>query len=138
MTACAATLRQLHLASHGADFVASATELVDEWEADRARLDRVEAILAFMEDHPELDYGAPGPLVHYVETCHGRGCSRLLTASIRRRPTPHTIWMLNRLINGTPDAETRRTYVGLMADAAEHPEAAPGARDEARWFLDQS
>lgn len=137
MTVFADTLRRLQSASRGPDFGARSTELVDEWEAGASDLDRVEAILAFMESHSELEYGTPGPLVHFVETYRDRGYSQLLTASVSRRPTAHTLWMLNRLINGTTHAETRRTYVHLMAGAAAHPEADPGTRDQAHWFLAQ-
>jgi hypothetical protein len=83
----------------------------------------VRAILEFMETHPDVDLGAPGPLVHFVEQLYERGYEPELLASLRRRPVPHTIWMLHRIINGTRDARLREQYWASIAEAGKHPAA---------------
>jgi hypothetical protein len=120
------------------DFAGCASELVDTWVDGGVGREAVDPILRFMESHPELDYGMPGGLVHFVERFHRRGYEQLLLPSIARRPTSHTLWMLNRLINGTHDAETRRSYVQAMRSAAIHQLADAEAREQARGFLAES
>src|SRR5690242_2618518 len=89
------------------DFSAASEAIVNGWSAAGAGLETVEPILRFLESNPDLDVGSPGPLVHFVERFYGHGYESTLIASVERRPTPHTVWMLNRVINGTKDAETR-------------------------------
>ena len=50
-----------------------------------------------MEDFPEADFGQPGPLTHFVEGFYKSGYEELLYQSIKRKPTLHTIWMVNRI-----------------------------------------
>jgi hypothetical protein len=97
--------------------------IVDELEDASAGLSAVRTILTFMEKHPALDYGAPGPLVHFVERFFGAGYEDELLASLERRPTGHTVWMLQRLINGTKGARKRAPLITALKRAAQHPSA---------------
>ena len=53
------------------DFSYRANEITDAWEADGIAAEAVSPILRFMEQHPDLDYGSPGPLTHFVERVRG-------------------------------------------------------------------
>jgi hypothetical protein len=64
-------------------------------------LDSVEPILRLMEENESVDFGMPGPLAHFLETFYQNGYEERLEQSLGRRPTMHTLWMLNRLINGS-------------------------------------
>lgn len=70
----------------------------------------VQEVLDLMERNPLVAFGGPGALVHYVETFSNRGYEEMLCASIERAPTVHTLWMLNRVINGEDDEK----YMKLM------------------------
>lgn len=83
-------------------------------------LEAVRPILIFMEAHPGLDYGSPGPLVHFMERFYRAGYEEEVLASVERRPTPHTIWMLNRLANGAKTSEQKATYVAALRAARTH------------------
>jgi hypothetical protein len=117
------------------DFSARSAELTDEWSAAGAGVQSVEPILRFMEDHPAIDFGTPGPLVHFVEVFFGHDYEQRLVESIQRTPTPHTLWMLNRVINGTRVAEARHGYIQLMECARSNPLAAEDGREAAERFL---
>lgn len=52
-------------------FVHDAYQLVDIWEDACVGSKAIEPILRFMERHPEVDFGTPGPLVHFMEKFHG-------------------------------------------------------------------
>jgi hypothetical protein len=99
------------------DFIWQSGKLVQSWDAAKYGIEIVEPILAFMEKHPEIDFGAPGALVHFVEDFHLRGYEALLIASIERRPTQHTVLMLNRVVNGTNDTETKQRYLAALEQA---------------------
>jgi len=102
-------------------FPDSSQDLTAKWVSAGGDVSTVEAILRFMEDNPSIDYGIPGPLVHYVETFYGNGYEDLLIESVKRNPTTHTIWMLNRVINGTKNIPRRQLLIETMMQAAKHP-----------------
>ena len=109
-------------------------ELVDQLESTGAGLEYMEPILRFMEDHPREDYGSPGPLVHFVERFHRQGYVGELLKSIQRKPTPHTVWMLNRLINGEKDDAEHARLVDVLLHVQENPLADEATRKQASSF----
>ncbi|CAN7587956.1 hypothetical protein LJR084_004415 [Variovorax sp. LjRoot84] len=116
-----------HLADLGDD-------LVQSWLSANVGVAAVEPVLRFMEAHSDWDLGTPGPLVHFVERFHGQGYEGELIASVERKPTAHTLWMLNRLINGERDGQRKARLLGLLSAAATAPNAEPEAVDAAREF----
>ena len=68
MNAADATRELEEIASAGDDFEWQSGQLTAKWEGDPKGFEAVEPILRFMENHPDVDYGTPGPLVHFVET----------------------------------------------------------------------
>ena len=47
----------------------------------------IEWILHFMEENPKIDYGMPGPLVHFMEKKYKKGYEKLLLESIKYKVT---------------------------------------------------
>lgn len=76
-----------------------ADEIVDAMEAYPQPFDLVALILDFISKHPEVDFGSPGYLVHFVERFYQQGYEDLLMEAVGKRPTPHNIWMLHRCCN---------------------------------------
>jgi hypothetical protein len=114
--------RQLEeIAGAGDDFVYQCYQLTDGWENQPKSPEVTEEILRFMEAHPDMDYGAPGPLVHFMEALSGY--EGKLIESVERRPTPHTVWMLNRVINGKHDPEERRAVTLVIERVLNNPAA---------------
>jgi hypothetical protein len=95
--------------------------IADALEERKAGVETIDVILRFMEDNPNLEYGTPGPLVHFMEKFYRRGYEDALTASVLRRPMMHTIWMLNRLINGASDRTERQRLIDLLEKSLVHP-----------------
>lgn len=118
------------------DFAFRSGQLVDAWIAAGVGLEAVAPILRFMEDNAGVEFGSPGSLVHFVERFHGKGYDGLLLESIRRKPTAHTAWMLNRLINGAGEPDSKARLITLMREAREHPLADEGAVESIRSFLE--
>jgi len=117
------------------DFATRSAELVDEWSRLDDCFDAVEPILRFMERHSSLDFGMPGPLVHFVERYYGYGYEQKLLDSIRRKPISHTVWMLNRVINGAKEPDIRNHLIGILKGVRNNPTIDENARNLANQFL---
>lgn len=117
------------------DFVSGSYDLTDRWAAESGGIETVEPILRFVEGNPLLDFGTPGPLVHYLEGFYGNGYEELLIESIKRMPTSHTVWMLNRLIHGAKDADNKRLLIHTMAEAGEHHLVDPVTSQQIAAFM---
>jgi hypothetical protein len=98
------------------NFIEVAYDLVDRIKESENPFHFVEPILQLMEEFPDADFGQPGPLIHFVETFYRNGYEELLYQSIKRKPTVHTVWMLNRMIND-PKLINKETYVALFNEA---------------------
>lgn len=85
-------------------------------EKENLGISAVEPLLLFMERHPLSDFGMPGAIVHYVEKFYKKGYEDLLIASVIRRPTVHTVWMLNRIKNA---GENSDQYEKILNDILE-------------------
>lgn len=90
-------------------------DIISKVKQEKDAFDYIEPLLRFMEDNPDLDYGQPGPVVHFMESFDGYEYEKLLVESIKRKPISHTIWMLNRVIND-PMLKNRRKYLKLMKE----------------------
>ena len=108
---------------------------MEDIEENYDRSDSVKPLLLLMERHPLTDFGSPGPIVHFVERFYKKGYEEELVASLKRIPTLHTVWMLNRIINATDDPEA---YLSLLKQISENEACDKEIRDEASHFLDLS
>jgi hypothetical protein len=125
------------IAGSGDDFAARTYDLTQAWVAAGAGIEAVEPILRFMERHPSLDFGSPGPLVHFVERFNGAAYLDALRASLERTPTAQTAWMLNRVANGAPTREARLALVDLMERVRRNPAATKEAIVALTHFVEQ-
>ena len=92
----------------------------------------MEPLLRLMERHPLTDFGSPGAIVHYLEKFYCNGYEELLVESIKRHPTLHTVWMLNRLLQGSQDKER---YRKLLEEIDYRPDEEQAIRNSAQEFL---
>ena len=114
------------------DFENVMMDCMAEIEENYNQLDSVQPLLRLMERHPLTDFGSPGPIVHFVERFYKKGYEEELLLSLKRMPTLHTVWMLNRLINGTDQAEV---YLELLKEISENASYDKEIREEALHFL---
>lgn len=126
---------QLEIIASKPDFAERSSKLVEAWSQVGMSVQVVEPILKFMEAHPEIDFGAPGELVHLVERFYGNGYEAELIESVNRKPTQHTIWMLNRIINDTKLPEMRKRYISVLERARLNPLTDHNARLQIDHFL---
>ena len=101
-------------------------------EEDNLGISVVEPLLLFMERHPLSDFGMPGAIVHYVEQFYKNGYEDLLIASVIRRPTLHTVWMINRIKNA---GENSDKYEKVLNDMLEKQDVEKEIKDSVKDFL---
>lgn len=112
---------QLQSIAEDPNFRSESARLVDAWEASNVGVEAVEPILKFMETHPDIDCGAPGPLTHFMEHVDPSGYDAKLLASIGRLPTSHAVGLLNRVINAAQTRATRAWMISIMDRARYNP-----------------
>ena len=128
---------QLQQIASSDDFSGRSAELTQAWSSAGVGLEAVEPIMRFMEEHPAIDFGMPGPLVHFVERRYGKGYEEKLTASVERKPTSHTVWMLNRVINGTKQPDLKQRFIATMDRARFNPLSDQNAVQQANRFVER-
>lgn len=85
-----------------------------------------------MERLEGVDLGTPGPIVHTLESWPG-GYEKLLAQSVQRKPTPHTVWMVNRILNSDPpDSES---WMALLRSVAKNPTASAETKNISKGFI---
>ena len=127
-------MKQLDLLGAGDGFEVRSNNLMEEWKSRGEGLNGVRVILSFMEAHPDLEYGMPGSMVHFAERFHRKGYEAELVQSLERRTTPHTAWMMNRLLNGSAPGPDRDRYMAVL-EAAIHAAPDDSTRDSIAHYL---
>lgn len=70
---------------------------------------------------------------HYSERFYRNGYEDLLYASIGKRPTRHTLWMLNRILNN-PTLPEREKYLELFISIKEKEVDDDVKEDACRYY----
>lgn len=122
-----------HLDLHGENWALIENDL-SPYNRTVEGFELVEPILRLMESHPDFDFGAPGFFVHFVETYYKKGYEGLLIDSLKRAPSLHTLWMLNRILNAV-EGEELNEKVSLLRSIANNGSLEKYLRDEAQRFL---
>jgi hypothetical protein len=87
----------------------------------------------WFEANSQFDLGCPGPFVSFIE--QERDYFDLLVASIHRKPTDITVWMVNRIANGETDSGEVSRWVDLLQSAVRHPLAHQDTVESALGFV---
>lgn len=74
----------------------------------------MDPLFRILENNTDFDFGMPGQIVHTLEKYYKKGLEEELFKSLNRKPTFYTLWMLNRIINGTSDAKEKEGYMEML------------------------
>ncbi|MGC3990345.1 MAG: hypothetical protein QM796_11825 [Chthoniobacteraceae bacterium] len=94
------------------------------------------ALFLVMERMPDTEMGTPGPLVHTLEKMRGYYEPELIE-SIKRQPSNLSVWMVNRIMNGTNDVKQLQAYLAVLQIAANHLNAPESVRSVAEHFIER-
>ncbi len=125
-------IRELEAQIDSDDYEEVQENCLAQIQAEGLGLSALEPLLLFMERHPLSDFGMPGAIVHYAEQFYKKGYEDLLAVSVARRPTLHTVWMLNRVKNAGEDAGK---YEQLLRDILERPDVEEEIKNSVKEFL---
>ena len=98
-------------------------------------MDYFEDLFMFMENNPNIDYGMPGPIVHFMESYYKKGYEDELLKSVKRKPTQRTVWMLNRVLNDV-NLIGREKYIGVMEESIKRTDVDLETKKEIKGFLE--
>ena len=93
----------------------------------------VPLLFDWFEAHAGQDVGSPGAFVHFIE--EKLDFFPLLLASLARKPTGITVWMVNRIANAATSAPEVQPWIDVLQAALVHPLADEECRDDAQHFL---
>jgi hypothetical protein len=93
----------------------------------------VPLLFNWFEAHAGLFVGSPGAFVHFIE--EKLDFFPLLLASLARKPTGITVWMVNRIANAATNAPEIQPWIDVLQAAIAHPLADEECRDDAQHFL---
>ncbi len=110
-------------------------DLCEEIEQNVEGNKAIKPLLGILESHPYVDFGLPGNIVHTLESFFRKGYEDELVNSLQRTPTLHTVWMLNRVINGVEKKE-RKKYIDILINIVNKKELDEEIIELAREFLD--
>jgi hypothetical protein len=94
-------MTKLEKSINNEDFIDFTYDIIEEIEERENAFEAIQPIFKLMEKYPDINFGRPGPLVHFVEKFYKNGYEEKLVESLKKQPTQHTVWMLNRVINGS-------------------------------------
>ena len=89
-------------------------------------------LFELLERNPLVSFGGPGAIVHYLEKLDGY--KEQLVKSIKKIPTLHTIWMLNRCINVHDEKE--REYMNLLRSILSRNDVDNSIKECAKEFIE--
>lgn len=76
-----------------------------------------------------------GSIVHFLESADNELYSEKLLDSLKRQPTVHTVWMLNRELNAAAEPQ-KSTYLSVMKEIADNNSLPDEIRICAEEFID--
>lgn len=74
----------------------------------------MDPLFRILEKNSDFDFGMPGQIVHTLEKHYKKGLEQELFKSLNRKPTFYTLWMLNRILNGTSDPKEKEEYMEML------------------------
>jgi hypothetical protein len=117
-----------------ADLTQELDELLEHASPSDANDATFQAAFQFFERHPTCELGSPGPLVHWLEKAFPLYIEALLD-SVNRRPTDHTLWMINRIINANITQQTRQSLLSAIRSASTRTDVEASTAASALEFL---
>ncbi len=105
-------------------------ESIDNIKSAGYGLNAVGGLLSLLERHPEVWFGDPGAIVHFIEQ-FSPDYEILLLESVKRSPSFTTIFMVNRCINAR-----KNEYINVLKDVADRTDIHEYVREQTKAFID--
>lgn len=93
----------------------------------------IEFLINFMMENSDIDYGMPGPIVHFIEKYPIDYYVGYLIEAIEKKPNDTLLWMLNRITNITVGSDRDR-YIEILKHTGERNDIDDITREGALQF----
>jgi hypothetical protein len=94
----------------------------------------VASVFRLLERAPDHDPDSFFPLIRAIERWSGKGYEHCLIASVRKQPTPVTVWLVCRVINADPPEKA--VFLSLLSQIAARVELPERIRLQAAQFFE--
>jgi len=111
----------------------SASDLLDEIYDSGKSAEYIELLIDFIRDNPYIDYGMPGPVIHFIEKHPTEQYLDKLLAVLNDRPNEILLWMLNRIAND-PSESGKEIYTDIFKKTAERSDVSDPVKEAAKDF----
>lgn len=108
-------------------------KILEELCNEKDNLNYIEFLIRVMEENPDIDFGMPGPVVHFIEQFTETEYVDILLSSLKRKPTSHTLWMLNRIIND-PNSKRKSEYIQVLLSIAKRNDIDTIVKNQAQEY----
>lgn len=125
-------INELKLAIKNEDFYET-NEILEKIKQEGDAFEYLSPLFKLMEANSDLEFGEPGPIVHFMEMFYRRGYEEMLLESITRQPTCQTIWMLNRILND-PNLEDKQRYINVLGSLLSRKDIPQNVMNEIEEF----
>lgn len=95
----------------------------------------IQYLINFMRDNPMIDYGMPGPVVHFIEKYPQDKYKIFLLSALNEKPNCHLLWMLNRITNIANESD-RKKYIEVFRIISERKDIDEVIRNDAKGFYE--
>lgn len=109
------------------------SEILDEIYNNEIGEEYVEFLINFISDNPNIDYGMPGPIVHFIEKYPIEYYLGFLLKAIEKKPNDILLWMLNRITN-VADKINKEKYIDVFKKTMERKDIDAITKDTALRF----
>lgn len=92
-------------------------------------------IFKYFEAYAEYDFGAPGTLVHFLESGYPRYMPEL-RKSLERRPSYNSVLMVNRILNSNLESSERQELMSTLTQVQKREEVCGAVRSLATMFVE--
>lgn len=116
------------------DFINQSYNIVEKLSKYKNLDDTIEPIIKLIELNPDIDFGNPGPLVHYLEELDEEEYAIKLVESLKRNPTEQTLFMFNRMINELDDY-MKEEYLHLLESINDSPDISENVKSIVQDYL---
>ena len=138
MTSTDSIIAALHSFEPTDDETENVGHLYEVLEPLRASADReraIPAMFAFLERHPDKEFGSPGPIVHELEAIPGY--EPFLRESLSRQPLAVTNWMVSRILNSDLTDSEREEWLEVLRKVTIHPLVDEFVREDAQEIVER-
>lgn len=114
------------------DFYSTNDLLVELLENGKSK-EYIELLINFIRDNPNIDYGMPGPVIHFIEKHSTEEYLEYLLNAINDKPNETLLWMLNRIVND-PNEPKKEIFVDIFNKTANRNDVSDSVKAMAKDF----